>query len=391
MVSYYYAMAFITVATMVTSIVHLFENQTLSRRVRNKLTFISALVITGVMCEFVCTCLNGNNICSNYIQGSIKAIEFSVAPIIPIEYMKIIGYRDLSLKVKLATNALLMFNIICEIISIFNPFIFYIDENNKYNHGKYYEIYIIMYFTGIAMFILEMLKYTKKYQSRNIATLLSILIFLLIGFSIRIIDSSIHSDWLVVAITYLLFIIYYSDLSLKVDVLTDLLNRKSYEHRLKKLDYATVIIVLDVNKFKQVNDKYGHQIGDKVLRVIAKTIIKVYGKYAYCYRIGGDEFCVILKPGIWEKFVESNNGLDTSKFIEELNQKFDKAISMQNKEYPMLEYGVSKGYAIFSGLYDVKSQDEEKNHYTLVSVKETVKLADERMYIEKRKLEQTSK
>ena len=48
MMGYYYAIVFITVATMVTSIVHLFENQTLSRRVKNKLTFISALIMGGM-------------------------------------------------------------------------------------------------------------------------------------------------------------------------------------------------------------------------------------------------------------------------------------------------------------------------------------------------------
>ena len=168
MLGYYYAMVYITVATMVTSIVHLVENQTLSRRVRGKLTLIAALIITGVVCEFTGTCLDGKKICLNYIQGFVKAIEFSVAPIIPVIYMKIIGYKHLSKKVKYATRALLSFNIICQVVSVFIPFIFYIDENGKYNHGQFYIIYIIMYLAGIAMFILEMLRYSKKYQSRNI-------------------------------------------------------------------------------------------------------------------------------------------------------------------------------------------------------------------------------
>lgn len=51
----------------------------------------------------------------------------------------------------------------------------------------------------------------------------------------------------------------------------------------------------------------------------------------------------------------------------------------------MLKYRVSKGYAVFTGLYDFDSSRDEKNHYTLSSVKEFVKQADERMYEDKRK------
>lgn len=104
-----------------------------------------SFIITGVICEFTVTCLDGKHICLNFIQCIIKAVEFSVAPIIPVLYMQIIGYNNLTLKVKLATRGLIFFNIICQAISIFVPFIFYVDENNKYKHGNYYAIYIIMY------------------------------------------------------------------------------------------------------------------------------------------------------------------------------------------------------------------------------------------------------
>lgn len=276
------------------------------------------------------------------------------------------------------------FNSLCELISIFIPFVFFIDENNVYKHGTYYLIYMISYFTGIIIFIIALLKYTKKYQSRNIGTLVSMISFLLMGFAIRLVDSHIYRDWLIVAITYLLFIIYYSDVSLKVDALTHLFNRKSYEYRLKKLDYATAIILFDVNEFKQVNDKYGHQCGDNVLRIIAKTILKTYRKYGYCFRIGGDEFCVILKPRIIEELANKNMTMNSSEMLDELNKIFDKAIIEQCETYPMLENGVSKGYTLFNGLYDIEAQNNKKNHYTLSSVKETIKLADERMYEEKR-------
>ena len=56
-----------------------------------------------------------------------------------------------------------------------------------------------------------------------------------------------------------------------------------------------MLIVFDVDDFKHVNDVYGHVKGDLCLSVIANCIKGAYAQYGYCYRIGGDEFCVLLK------------------------------------------------------------------------------------------------
>lgn len=53
--------------------------------------------------------------------------------------------------------------------------------------------------------------------------------------------------------------------------------------------------MFDVDDFKQINDSYGHVQGDLCLAEIAECIKKAYANFGYCYRIGGDEFCVLLK------------------------------------------------------------------------------------------------
>lgn len=52
--------------------------------------------------------------------------------------------------------------------------------------------------------------------------------------------------------------------------------------------------MFDVDRFKDVNDCHGHLMGDACLRTIAGCIRRAYGNYGTCFRIGGDEFCVIL-------------------------------------------------------------------------------------------------
>lgn len=58
-----------------------------------------------------------------------------------------------------------------------------------------------------------------------------------------------------------------------------------------------VLVVFDVDDFKQVNDRYGHVKGDICLAEIAACIKRAYARHGYCYRTGGDEFCVLLRDG----------------------------------------------------------------------------------------------
>lgn len=44
------------------------------------------------------------------------------------------------------------------------------------------------------------------------------------------------------------------------------------------------VLIFDINKFKQLNDTYGHTEGDRALELVAQQIYKVYGKYGACYR-----------------------------------------------------------------------------------------------------------
>ncbi len=88
--------------------------------------------------------------------------------------------------------------------------------------------------------------------------------------------------WACSAVDVLMVYILYSELTQKIDTLTHLLNRRSYESRLASLRGHAVIYYFDVDEFKSVNDTFGHGVGDAVLAEVG-----------YCYRIGGDEFCII--------------------------------------------------------------------------------------------------
>jgi diguanylate cyclase (GGDEF)-like protein len=96
-----------------------------------------------------------------------------------------------------------------------------------------------------------------------------------------------------------------SDLEYKSshDVLTDLLNRRQLASvfedavsRSAKDRQATAVMLIDVDRFKQINDQHGHEVGDEVLKQVAQAIRGNLYNGASAFRYGGDEFLVLL-PG----------------------------------------------------------------------------------------------
>lgn len=89
------------------------------------------------------------------------------------------------------------------------------------------------------------------------------------------------------------------------DPLTGLYNRAAFDkaYRLSDGDRAGVVM-LDVDYFKHYNDEYGHDIGDRVLRVVAEKLKENFRVDDHISRIGGDEFCIIM-PGTDQEMAQS--------------------------------------------------------------------------------------
>jgi len=79
------------------------------------------------------------------------------------------------------------------------------------------------------------------------------------------------------------------------DKLTGLFNRGAYEMMLQSVDTAHMaLLLIDVDYFKQVNDNYGHDVGDRVLKRVAEILKGSFRSVDIICRIGGDEFVVIM-------------------------------------------------------------------------------------------------
>jgi diguanylate cyclase (GGDEF)-like protein len=128
-----------------------------------------------------------------------------------------------------------------------------------------------------------------------------------------------------------------------IDYLTNIPNRRCILNNFsamcegaKRKKHKLAVLFFDINKFKKINDTYGHDIGDEVLKEMAKRINGVISDKEIFGRIGGDEF-VILQSCIKSK-------IEVLEMIEKIINEFNKPIS--KKDFT-IHIGTSIGVSIF--------------------------------------------
>ena len=90
---------------------------------------------------------------------------------------------------------------------------------------------------------------------------------------------------------------YYQKIA-NTDLMTQLDSRTAFEDRVRQspiLNGSCACIVMDINNLKQVNDTMGHSAGAELICTAAECILSVFKPLGCCYRMGGDEFAVLLQ------------------------------------------------------------------------------------------------
>ena len=153
----------------------------------------------------------------------------------------------------------------------------------------------------------------------------------------------------------------YEELATK-DMLTKLYNRNAYDEWIKvnRQPKKAKIVVFDLNNLKQCNDTMGHAAGDAYIQNAAGIILHVFGNCGNCYRIGGDEFCVVIY---------GNDPSDMEELFRQMKQEQDEF----NSKNAIPQIQIAYGYAEF---------DPETDR----DIEDTRSRADDKMYQKKREI-----
>ena len=347
MLDLYTAIVFLSSFVLIITAASVITNRLVTKKNKSEIVVLCSLIGIAILGEWIGVETNGADASLIWIHKTAKLLEFCVAPVISVAAAVAYGKvkRTKSIAVVLIAHAAF------EVLALFNNWVFRIDDENVYHREELYWIYIVTFALSVVYCIVCIVQGNKKYQARFGSVLILILCFLAAGIGIQMLYPEIRVDFMCVAIGNLLLYNYRGNVVHQIDRTTRLLNRRCYETDIGNMKSSAYVLIFDINKFKQINDTYGHAEGDRCLTLVAQQIYAVYGKYGACYRIGGDEFCVIMRKD-----------LDKIKI---LNCRFQETMEHMNENNIKLS-GVSLGYAY----YDEKKTD----------IQDVIAQADEMMY-----------
>ncbi|MDZ4032538.1 diguanylate cyclase [Kluyvera ascorbata] len=152
-----------------------------------------------------------------------------------------------------------------------------------------------------------------------------------------------------------------------MDVLTRLLNRRFLPTIFKReiahanrVGTALSVLVIDVDKFKQINDTWGHNTGDEILRRVSQVFYDNVRSSDYVFRYGGDEFVIVLTEA---------TQIDTLRTAERIRSRVEKT-KVKASDGNDISLSLSIGAAMFNGHPDYER---------------LIQLADEALYIAKKR------
>ncbi len=294
---------------------------------------LSVLLCINIMicafCEYLGISLDGNKDYSA-LHTLAKWLELSLAPVTGLLPAFILDRNKTNnTKSQICMIIVVIINILLESVSAFTGFIFSVDSNGVYSHGPCYFIYAVVYFIAILYFLYSGFKVYVHKRMCFLVPMIALTTFLIISVLIQLINKDLKIDWLTIAIGVIFVFKFYGDLLANTDSLTYLFNKAHFDNTLKNTNKEVAIIFFDVDKFKEINDTYGHTEGDKILIKIADLLMDVYSRYGYVYRYGGDEFTVVLRD---------------PKKANVLNQIFEDKVNevkASYEDFPDISYGTS--------------------------------------------------
>lgn len=251
------------------------------------------------------------------------------------------------------------------LLSPFCGFIFRVTENNEYQRGPFFQVYLLAFLFSIICSAVEKLLRVRDLPPVLSAKIIISNVMLLLGTSYQVLYPQFHVTWLAMSVYLLLVYSFVKEMDGLLDHMTGLLNRDTFQmlteqqstrkHR-KRKHKDQAIVVFDIDCFKQINDTLGHQKGDEYICRVARMLKQVMGSHHRVFRIGGDEFVVILS-GVSEE--------EVCRYLERVEQAVWKN-QQKDSVFPMVSYGYAFGGMEHGVDWALKMADERmydhKNH-----------------------------
>ena len=272
------------------------------------------------------------------------AMLFSVSGFIGLNWLLYVWHhvfpnQTLSSKVRWALLTPSIIIIAASFYSMFAPGIFFVTEDNVYQRGPLFLPQAMVLYLYMVVTLVVIVKQWRHLNRNERLALLTVPLFPVIGGTFQVFFYGLLLVWPMTTLSLLLVYLFIQSQLGGLDALTQVLNRREYEHHLESLrrrkkPLRMGALLFDIHDFKAVNDRQGHSAGDEVLKTLGQVLNHVFHPHKTLYRIGGDEFMVLLKN------VQAN---DLENYATHVIENFKKTSHIKNVT---LDYG----YAVFDPL-----------------------------------------
>jgi diguanylate cyclase (GGDEF)-like protein len=257
--------------------------------------------------------------------------------------------------------------------SLFNGMIYSIDANNIYQRGDMFFLITICDLLCLGFGLVYLIHFRESFKKRDFSLFLFFPVPVLIGVVLQVAFYGLEVVGLSLALTMLIVYLHMQSSQANRDYLTMLYNRGVSEKYLqyllisKKKHKVIGGIMMDINNFKNANDMYGHDMGDRSLRYFSKLLTESFKNNWFIGRYGGDEFVL---------FKEINSIGDVEQDIALFNEHLT---SFNTKNILPFPLSVSIGYTVLNPTTD----DIDEVSF--------VRILDKLMYADKKDYHATNK
>ncbi|HBS02912.1 MAG TPA: hypothetical protein DEA63_03490 [Firmicutes bacterium] len=269
----------------------------------------------------------------------------------------------------LLTHIPMLVGIILILANPFLPLFFTITPENTYLRLPGYYVLVVVELAILASSILYHFIDKRHAEPFQFYSMVIFLAPILIGVILQACFYGVSLQWPSVAIGIVGLFLTIQNQSIYRDSLTGLYNRAyltylQQRYRLKNVSLAAIMI--DLNDFKNINDQFGHQMGDKALIEAARTFVSIVGKKGNVIRYAGDEFLI---------FIRSPENEIGETFIRQINEAFAKQKQTEERPYFLsvsmgcLEYRLNSSnslddllFRIDEKMYEAKKRFHESHH-----------------------------
>lgn len=265
-----------------------------------------------------------------YIPNILANIAgFSLSPFIPI-FLAAVFDETLLHQVKYYCIPIWA-NFVLILSSPWTGWVFSVSAQNQYSRGPFFGVYIATYLFALLILMRSNHRQFRQYQASERHFLMILYSIFFIGTTLQLLFPFIHASWHCITLILVMYYLFQRELQFKYDILTNVLNRYAFEKSMDQLNGVdnTGIILFDLDRFKEINDQFGHAKGDYYLKVAASMIDSSFKQVGHCYRIGGDEFCVLAS---------NTSEPDIKECIEEM-LKTNQTAKAADSSVPAISYG----------------------------------------------------